>query len=398
MTQDVTERAEAEAALREAETQYRTLVERAPTVDSIFTPGYSPGGQHTPRPWMTPMPAPRRNPVWKVIALRVLLCGVTLCVVTTPAAAQCEPDGDVGFVCGPISPEDLALVPDQPWVIVASWEDDGYLSAAHVDDHRTPRVYPIDGASARHDRDTYRDCPGVSTERFHAHGISLRPGDDGRHTLYVVRHGAREAIEVFEVSTGSGPPELTWIGCAVAPEGLGLNAVVGLPGGGFAATSPRTGDIWEWTSAAGWSQVPGSEDIGPNGIEVTTDGRWFLVAGYGAQSVIRLSRGRTPVETSAVEVGFNVDNVHWAPDGTLLAAGHTSPTGSRVGECIAGTTCEGIVSYVARVDTDAMTQQQIFRYDTNEHLRLGTTAIEVGKELWVGQVAGGTRVARVPLP
>ena len=44
---------------------------------------------------------------------------------------------------------------------------------------------------------------------------------------------------------------------------------------------------------------------------------------------------------------------------------------------------------IVRVDTDAMTERQILRYPTDDRLILGTTAIEVADELWVGQVAGG---------
>ena len=333
--------------------------------------------------WMRPVPF-------------VLAAG--LLGLAAPSAAQCEPDGDIGFVCGPISPEDLALVPDSPWVIVSSWEPDGYLSAADSRDHGTIRLFPTDTSQARPDTETYAACPGMTTDRFQSHGISLRPGRDGRHTLYVVRHGDREAVEVFEVDARGATPGLTWVGCAVAPEGLGLNAVVALPDGGFAATSPRTSNLWEWHSGDGWTQVPGSDRIGPNGLEISADGRWFLVAGYGSQSVIRLSRGQTPVQKDAVEVGFNIDNVRWAPDGTLLAAGHRAPTPRRVGECIGRRMCEGITSHVARVDTQAMTAQEIFTYATNDYLILGTVAIEVGDELWVGGVAGGTRIARVPLP
>ncbi len=323
-----------------------------------------------------------------------LSCGLAL---AGPASAQCEPEGDTQFVCGPISPEDLALVRETPWVIVASMEDDGYLSAADSRDGGTTRLFPTGTAVARHDSGQYADCPGMSTDGFRAHGISLRPGPGGLHDLYVVRHGAREAVEVFEVDARGSTPTLTWVGCAVAPDGLGLNAVVALPDGGFAATSPRTRDIWEWHATAPWVRVPGSEDIGPNGIEVSPDGAWFLVAGYASQSVIRLSRGQTPVQQTRVGVGFNVDNVHWAADGTLLAAGHTALTPSGVGDCIARRGCEGIVSFVARVDTDAMTQREIFRYPTDDRLILGTTAIQVGEELWVGQVAGGTHIVRVPL-
>ena len=50
------------------------------------------------------------------------------------------------------------------------------------------------------------------------------------------------------------------------------------------------------------------------------------------------------------------------------------------------------------MDTQALTSQEIFTYPTNDYLILGTVAIEVGDELWVGGVAGGTRIARVPLP
>ena len=333
--------------------------------------------------------------------LRMLAASVAaggcLLALAAPAAAQCEPDGDIQFVCGPISPEDLARVPNTPWVIVASWEDDGYLSAADSRDHHTVRLFQTAASRARHDQGTYGACPGMTTNGFRAHGISLRPGSDSTHTLYVVRHGEREAVEVFEIDARGAEPGLTWTGCAVAPEGLGLNAVVALPDGGFAATSPRTSDIWEWHSGDGWVRVPGSEDIGPNGLEISADGRWFLVAGYASQSVIRLSRGQTPVRKDTVEVGFNIDNVHWAPDGTLLAAGHNAPTRNRVGECIGRRTCEGLTTHVARVDTQALTAQEIFTYPTDDNLILGTVAIEVGDELWVGQVAGGTRIARVSL-
>ncbi len=314
----------------------------------------------------------------------------------SPVAAQCEPDGDVQFVCGPVSPEDLISIPQSPWVVVSSMEDDGYLSAIDTRDHSSTVLFPTERSRPRHDTATYGSCPGMSTDQFRPHGISLRAGRNGTHTLYVVRHGARDSIEVFQVEAGGATPTLTWVGCAVAPDALGLNAVVPLPDGGFAATSPRTSDVWEWHTGTGWTKVPGSEDIGPNGLEISPDGEWFYVAGYGSQSVIRLSRGQTPVQKDAVEVGFNIDNVHWAPDGSLLAAGHSTPTSTRVGECMRQRMCEGITSRVARVDPQALTAREIFTYPTNDYLLLGTAAIQVGDELWVGGIAGGERIARVP--
>ena len=331
----------------------------------------------------------------RIFSVLLTAAACLLCLVS-PASAQCEPDGAVQFVCGPVSPEDLIPIPQSPWVIVSSMEDDGYLSAADSRDYSSMVLFPTATSRPRHDTMTYGSCPGMATDQFRPHGINLRPGSNNIHTLYVVRHGVRESIEVFEVDSGGAVPVLTWIGCAVAPDALGLNAVVPLPDGGFAATSPRTGDIWEWHAGIGWTKVPGSEDIGPNGLEISPDGEWFYVAGYGSQSVIRLSRGQTPARKDTVEVGFNIDNVHWARDGSLLAAGHSTPTRTRVGECMRQGMCEGITSRVARVDPQALTAQEIFTYPTNDYLLLGTAAIQVGDEIWVGGIAGGERIARVP--
>ena len=58
--------------------------------------------------------------------------------------------------------------------------------------------------------DAFQSCAGPLTRGFRPHGLNLRPGLGGRHTLYVVRHGAREAIEVFALDAArdhtSTPP------------------------------------------------------------------------------------------------------------------------------------------------------------------------------------------------
>ena len=59
--------------------------------------------------------------------------------------------------------------------------------------------------------------------------------------------------------------------------------------------------------------------------------------------------------------------------------------------------CEGVTSHVARVDTVALTAETIFSYPSNDNLRLGTAAIQVGDELWVGSVGESIRIARAPL-
>ena len=338
------------------------------------------------------------------VRMVLVSCLVAVCLLglARPSAAACDPEGDVKFVCGLVSPEDLAAIPRSPWVIVSSMEHEGHLGHLYVADtrdHSTTVLFPTATSRPRHDTATYGSCPGPATRnRFEPHGISLRPGSNGIHTLYVVRHGSRESIEVFQVDAGVASPTLTWVGCAVAPETLELNAVVALPDGGFAATSPRTGNVWEWHTGTGWNVVPGSEGTGPNGLEISRDGQWFYVAGWVSQSVIRLSRGQTPVQKDAVEVGFHIDNVHWAPDGSLLAAGHSASATAVILECVREGRCDGVTSRVAKVDPQRRTAQQIVRYPSNDHLMLGTVAIQVGEEIWVGGGAGGDRIARFPAP
>ena len=49
---------------------------------------------------------------------------------------------------------------------------------------------------------------------------------------------------------------------------------------------------------------------------------------------------------------------------------------------------------VTRVDPEQLTAREIVRYPSNDFLILGTVAIEVGDEIWVGGIAGGNRIAR----
>ena len=243
------------------------------------------------------------------------------------SAAPCEAVGEIQFICGVISPEDLAIVPGAEWVIASGNQEGGRIQLVSVRDKTTTVLFPTPARHERLDATTYPTCPGPlaseEKEAFRAHGLYLKPGQVAVHTLYVVHHGTRESVEVFEVDAQATPPALTWVGCAIAPEALGLNGVVALPEGGFAATSPRTGDVWEWQTGTGWTRIPGSEDTAPNGLEISQDGRWLYIAGWGEEKLTRLSRGQTPVQKDVVAVGFRPDNLRMSPDGSVIfAAGH----------------------------------------------------------------------------
>ena len=263
-------------------------------------------------------------------------------------AAGCDAIGNIRFICDQLGPEDLAPVPGSDWVLSSGQTVNGSIRLVNLRDKTTTVLFPSPASKERFNKKTYDSCPGpIGSEgdKFRAHGLYLRLGPNAVHTLYVVHHGDRESIEVFEFDARPKPPVLTWVGCAVAPNPIGLNSVVGLADGGFITTnfSPRgtdaagrtrmmagenNGEVWEWHTTSGWKIVPGSESAGPNGLEISKDGKWLYIGGWGNQSFIRLSRGQTPVKKDSVSVGFRLDNLRWAPDGTLLAAGQggTAPS------------------------------------------------------------------------
>jgi len=193
-------------------------------------------------------------------------------------------------------------------------------------------------------------------------------------------------------------PEVTWIGCAVAADPIGLNSVIGLPAGGFIATNylergananasrtkmmagENNGELWEWHTGKGWTKVPGSEAAGANGIEISKDGKWLYVAAWGSQSFFRMSRGQTPVKRDVVPLGFRVDNIRFAPDGSIYAAGQGQQT-----------------SNVVRIDPNTLKVTELINRPNSQAFGNGTVAVQIGKELWVGSFRGD-RIAIFPAP
>jgi hypothetical protein len=312
-----------------------------------------------------------------------------------PAAPQPPCASGANVVCGQQGPEDLVSI-GAAWVAASAMAAPGGVRVVRTRDRTPFTVYPAATARARHDRQTYPDCPGPpNAQNFTTHGLYAEPGAGPVHKLFAVAHGARESVEVFELDTRSETPVATWIGCAVAPDPIGLNSVRGLPDGGFIATnflargaSPeatqrmrdgeQNGELWEWHTASGWQKVPGSEAAGANGLELSPDGRTLYVAAWGTQSFFHLSRGASPPKRDEVALGFRVDNIHWARDGSLFAVGQAEQGWKAV-----------------KIDPSTLAVRDVLVQADTAEFNAGTALVEVDDALWVGSFRGN-RIVIVP--
>ena len=318
---------------------------------------------------------------------------------------------ELGFITGLYNAEDLARVPGTRWLIAS-----GMAGTEHPQGH----MYLVDSLAKTGEElfpsqvafapsgGIYGDVEAPDIASFNAHGLALRPGDGDVHTLYLVNHGQRESIEVFEVDTTADRPAVRWIGAILQAPGVWGNAVAPLPDGGIVATNyldladptafdkvyagKITGSLMEWHAGQGWEEVPQSAFSAPNGVNVSPDGRWFYVASWATKTFVRLSRGVSPVRRDTIQLDFLPDNVKWSEDGHVLTAGQISEP---------KTVFDGVTTYAScnfpvvalKIDPETLAVEELVRL---EHEVFGTaaTALEVDGELWLSSAAND-RIAYV---
>jgi Strictosidine synthase len=329
-------------------------------------------------------------------------------VPAVPARAvdDCSPAGNVSFICGgqyAAPAEDMDVIPGTRWVIAGSRTGAGGGGLRLIDgrDKSISTLYPLSADQDKWDKKTYSGCPGPvsgdARQKMITHGIAFGDGKGGVYRFYAVHHGDRESMEVFTIDARGKTPTATWIGCVIAPDIVGLNAVAGLPDGGFVATNynPRgdtardartkmmagenNGELWEWHPGKDWVKVPNSELSGANGVLLSKDRKTLYIAAWGSQKFVRLSRDGK--KRDEVPVGFRVDNLRWAPDGKIFGGGQ----GDRN-------------TWVVKIDPKTMAVTPIITaYPYSDAFSVGTVAIQLDKELWVGSTSF-PHIAVFPVP
>ena len=345
--------------------------------------------------------------LFAVLGLVSFACG------THAQPESCEPSGDVAFVCGVTNPEDLVLVPGTGWIVSSGMADGAgfYLVDAKTG---SASLLPF----AAEPDPAFAGCTTPPTpQSLNTHGLNLRASGPGRAKLYVVGHGAREAIEVFDVDATAPRPTLTWRGCVPMPDGLAANSVASFADGSLVATvlfmpgktfldsvtRKPTGAVFEWSPGdAGFTLVEGTELPANNGIEVSADGREIYVASSGLQTIVAFSRSNPARQLRTTRpLPFTPDNVHLGADGRLLTAGMAND----VPECGGAPGPEHDIPRLAAcprptiavaIDPVTMRDTVIATTPANPKFSNATMVLLAEGEAWIGTFSGD-KIARAPL-
>jgi hypothetical protein len=294
------------------------------------------------------------------LALAALGCGGE----ASPRAEPCRPPGavgELGTLCGFARPEDVELAPEAGVVLVSEqgWdapEGGGAISAVVLPSSgafEPPlRLWPNGGAAAGQvggRRFGAASCaPPTAPDRFSPHGLASRPLSGGGRLVAVVRHGEREAVELFELTGQGRAAALGWVGCVALPEDAAGNDVAFTPSGELvvtnyvptlsglrtlywhlrAALGRDSGDLIVWSEGEGWRHVPHSGAAMPNGVAVSADGSFAYFAASGEASLRRVRLDGSGARETLASFDGVPDNLAWGPSGALwVSLLHASPHG-----------------------------------------------------------------------
>jgi hypothetical protein len=323
----------------------------------------------------------------------------------------CEDSGEYSYICGPLSAEDLVLIPETRWIIASGFGGGVSLYLIDSEQKTWTDLYPAGEPRARQSMAVFGACPGSpDPNNFVAHGLNIRPAAGGHSTLYVVGHGEREAIEIFDVDASGDVPVLTWTGCVMTPDSMQANSVASLADGSLIATIPLhtgilineaftgnpTGAVYEWSPGdVGFTKIEGTEMPYANGIEVSDNGQEFYVASSGLQKVMAFSNSNPSLLLrSSKPLSFIPDNLHLGNHGKLITAGMA------INDPVCGdvpmsqefdlekfAACPRPFTVLA-VDPQSMQGDVLASSPAQKHFSNITMALEVGAELWIGTFAG----------
>jgi len=330
----------------------------------------------------------------------------------------CGPQGDAEVICGTQSPEDIEATPDGKFMIVAQFvtgPGNGNVppgrNAIVLFDPAKKSFTKMTAAAEPLKDWGNAACPGAIGDTVAPHGISLAKRSGGKWQLYVVNHGGRESIEMYELKKAGDSWGLTWHGCVVSKDPF--NDVAAMANGDFVATHPDaitraaqaqakgdtkgkqggggnaltsgapSGWVARWTASKGETELPGTRQGYPNGVLVSSDGRTAYYNAWTAKEVHKYDL-RANKEIGMVKLDFMPDNITWTKKGNLLAAGIKGLTGDRA------------LFNVGLIDTGKMTAKNVYDSDGKGALISGVSVgLQFGNSIYIGAFQGD-RLVKVP--
>src|SRR6267142_2617071 len=114
-------------------------------------------------------------------------------IINAAQSAACGPSGGLNFICGLQAAEDLVLVPGTNWLIASGMTAGSGLHLIDTQAKTTRSLFSSNVFTTRADKTRFSGCPGPpDPKQVVLHGLSLRPAQTGRYTLYATNHGGRE--------------------------------------------------------------------------------------------------------------------------------------------------------------------------------------------------------------
>lgn len=348
----------------------------------------------------------------RLIAIAATLV-ITGCASSLPPIEDCEPRGDIRPVCDMLTPEDIAALPDERFLLLAHFgkmgEEPGSISLFDTHDETLRALYPLPAGA---------DDPGYSTDwgesacteppgdSIGPHGTHLHQLEDGRWRYLVVNHGEREAVELFELIPAGGDSRLVWRGCVFAAEDTLMNDVVGLDNGDLVYTRmfrpsdslalPKsaigisTGELWRWNAGAGLTPLQATRAAQPNGLEIDATNEYVYANMYMEGQVwqVRLSDGEV---TARYDIP-NADNSAWGSDGRLWVMTHDMGIGDIL-SCFdnSDAPCPGGFDIIA-LDPATGAFESVFQHE-GAPMGAATVAVPQGGRIYMGSFVGDRMIS-----
>jgi hypothetical protein len=309
-------------------------------------------------------------------------------------------------LCGLQNAEDALRLGNSEWLIVSGMNGqlannpaiNGKIHLVNHQDRTWEVLFPGNNPIFEQDMQLFSGCPGpLDVSNFSAHGFALQRLQSGpeRYRLYMTSHGAREAIEIFELDAFV-KPTIKWVGCVPMPATSWTNSIAVLDDGGFFATQfmdptgsgmagvsagDITGHVFEWHPGGEVTVLSGTELSGPNGIVITDDERYLYVAAFGTHEVVRFDRSSNPPAKETVSITVAPDNIRWNSEGNLYT------TGGNITDTCPGPVCGNGWSVIEIVPF-TMVARRVTGVDETAAMQGVSSALLVDDEIWIGTYSG----------